>query len=168
MVLCRMWQGHDYTIKRHYAMKYAVIGFPKCGTVSTQRWLLNRGHDATKNEWPIYWEINKIREFLGDRIPVIVIRDKADALWSFYEYFGYDKLKIPFKEFLHLRVRANNFLNHTPLEIYDYDKWIDRIKPLNPEIYRIEELHKLYDYPHENKTINKSIIPDEYRNLILK
>ena len=147
-------------------MKYDVIGFPKCGSVSTQRWL-SLNHDCVKTEWPYMWNKEKIGEHLGDRIPVLVIRNKYDALWSFYEYFGY-KGVIPFEDFLNLRIRSTNFKNLTPLEIFDYDRWIEYLKEFNPVIYKLEELQKLEDYPHENKTILKSIIPTQYLNIIDK
>ncbi|HSA75482.1 MAG TPA: hypothetical protein VLE21_04770 [Candidatus Nitrosocosmicus sp.] len=140
--------------------KYDVIGFAKCGTVSVQKWMLNQGFDCTKNEWPIYWNIEKIKQHLQDRIPIIVKRDKKQALWSFYEYFGY-KGQIEFDDFLELRIRNNNFLNLTPLEIFDFDKHIDRLKELNPIVYDLEELQKRKDFPHENPTMRKTPVPDE-------
>lgn len=148
-------------------MKYDVIGFPKAGSVSTQKWLESRGHDYTKSEWPFLWEIEKIKKYLGDRIPVLVIRNKYDAIWSFYEYFGYKGL-IPFDEFLNIRIRSISFKNFTPLEIFDYDRWIKKLEPLNPEIYKLETVRKEPDYPHENKTILKSNIPTQYLNTIDK
>ncbi|UVF62430.1 hypothetical protein [Nitrososphaeria virus YSH_922147] len=146
-------------------MKYDVIGYAKCGTVSVQRWMLNQGYDCTKNEWPVYWDIERLRNHLQDRIPVIVKRKKIDALWSFYEYFGY-RGQIGFKDFLEIRIRNNNFLNMTPLEIYDYSH-IERIKELNPIVYDIEELQKLDDFPHENITLRKTSVPDEIREILI-
>ena len=146
-------------------MIYDVIGFPKSGSVSTQKWLESRGHDCTKSEWPFLWNIERIKAHLGDRIPVLVIRNKPDALWSFYEYFGY-KGKIPFEDFLNIRVRGTNFLNFTPLEIFDYDRWINKLEPLKPIIYKLEEIRLESDYPHENKTMLKSNIPTKYLNSI--
>lgn len=146
-------------------MRYAILGFPKCGTISTQKWYSDKGYDCTKPEWPIFWSIDKVKKFLGDRIPVIVTREKSEALWSFYEYFGY-RGQIPFKDFLNLRIRATNFLNYTPLEMFDYDRWINNLKELNPIIHKLEDLQKLDDYPHENLTMRKTSIPQEEKDLV--
>ncbi|UVF62280.1 sulfotransferase family protein [Nitrososphaeria virus YSH_462411] len=96
----------------------------------------------------------------------MVTREKPDALWSFYEYFGYKTNNIPFEAFLNINLRFNMFKNFTPLEIYDYDRWLEHMKPFNPIIYKLEELQKLDDYPHENRTIQKSIIPDKHRKYL--
>ena len=143
-------------------MKYSVIGFAKCGTVSLQKYLTNKGHDATKNEHPVYWTKEKQDDFLKDRQPIVITRDRAETLWSFYQYFGYDKLKLPYEEFFTLKIKANNFLNLTPIEIYDYDRWI---LP-NYEVIRYEELIKDPEFPHENKTRNKTEIPYQFKDAV--
>lgn len=146
-------------------MKYDVIGFPKAGSVSVQKWLEKQGYDASKSEWPYLWGMDKLKKHLGDSRPVLVTREKHDALWSFYEYFGY-KGKIDFFDFLNLRIRNTRFLNHTPLEIYDYDGVIKKLEPLNPLIYKLEELMQEPSFPHENPTMMKSIIPEQYRKTL--
>lgn len=146
-------------------MKYAVIGFPKCGTISTDKWLRDKGEDSVKIEWPIFWEVSKVKQLLQDRTPVIVTRNKDDFLWSFYEYFGY-KGQLPFKDFLELRIRSTRFLNFTPLEMSDYDMWIDNLSSLDPIVYKLEELQSLPEFPHENLTRRKTVIPDEEKETL--
>lgn len=76
-------------------MEAVVIGLPKCGTSSLQRYL--------KEKYSIPKGVGKIEsifdpgarfsydQFYSGATPYVIVRDQAERLWSGFHYFGYYK-----------------------------------------------------------------------------
>ena len=140
-------------------MNAAVIGFPKCGTVSMAEYLRKKYPDDNilKLEFPIYGEQDKFEDKLKGYTPVIMTRDKVNFLWSFYNYFSLSS--VPFEKFLDMPFRAYNMKGLTPLQQADFDRWIEPYKKFNPMIVRIEEAQQWEGFPHAEITKTKNKPP---------
>ena len=142
-------------------MNYAVIGFPKCGTTSMRDYLRVKYPDdnIVKLEFPIYGEAYKFSDFkiLKGYKPIIMIRDKVDFLWSFYNYFSLST--VPFEDFLDMPFRAYNMKGLTPLQQCDFDKWIEPFKKFNPMVTRLEDMMDKDDFPWNPITMTKDKPP---------
>jgi len=148
-------------------MKCAVIGFPKCGTASMQQYLsyLYPDHNILKLEFPIYGEADKFEKELKGYRPIIMIRDKIEFLWSFYNYFSLST--VPFEDFLDMPFMAYNMKGLTPLQQADFEKWIMPFRKYQARIVKLEDMMMVDDFPHNEitRTKNKPAMPDKYREL---
>jgi len=122
-----------------------------------------------KLEFPIFgesWKCEDLKALKGYKM-IIMVRDKVDFLWSFYNYFSLDS--VPFEQFLDMPFTAYNMKGLTPLQQCDYEKWIEPFRKYNPCIVAFEDVIKLPDFPHNQvtKTPNKPAMPQESRNIAL-
>jgi len=149
-------------------MKYAIIGFPKCGTVSLENKLIEEyGKENVIRIVPeLIWN-NKgpkiMMEQYKDYTPVIITRDPADRIWSAFKYYTQFK-RMWFEKFLRgNNVRYKSIGCYQPIYQSDYNMYISRFK--DPIVYSLEELQQDPDFPHENKTKRKKM-PQKYRDLV--
>lgn len=106
----RVWQSTRNTRIRNHQLKLGIIGFPKCGTTTLHRTLLETGRyngvnhetqardyltqplyanvDLVKNPNLVYepWWMNALEKRAGPSKYIICIRDPIVALHSFYWY----------------------------------------------------------------------------------
>ncbi len=155
--------------------KFAVIGFPKCGTVSAQTWLLQKypNHEnILKLEFPCYGDVKRFEKGgdLEDYTPVFITRDPAEMLWSFYVYFNFKEKGIDNPvDMLDIPMQAFGMHHLSPLKQADFDHWIGMFKHLNPLILSLEEIKQDETFPHENKTERlkpKPQCPESFRKIV--
>lgn len=103
--------------------------------------------------------------------PIIVIRDQAERLWSGFHFFGYNNI-MTFEKFLTNKdpIRANLGFDE-PLKCCDWEPFVKEFADLQPEIYKLDELKKLKDFPRvkiqkEAKDRRYPDLPDEYRKMV--
>ena len=136
--------------------KYVIVGFPKCGQMSLEKYLQDKGYDVTRQD--NIWN-SRARQEIEDqqpgRIPIIITRNPIDMIWSSYHYWHYKDV-MTFPEYLTYRVtRESNLGYENPIEHADYEKHINKFLDMKPLLFKFEEMVGLPDYPHENNTENK-------------
>ena len=141
-----------------------VIGFPKCGQVSVVQYLRKKYPNETVKKDELIWIKNGVEKFRNkwkNSKVVIVERDPVDRMWSAYNFMQYGGDKKPpirelytFPEYLELTGYENLVGEMNPVSQSNYNKWIGRWLEFEPEIFKLEELQKEKDFPHENKTEN--------------
>lgn len=112
-----------------------IVGVRKSGTQSFKRFLLGRGYDVECWEGrftlPRFYETHDYT-----RIPIIITRDPVERAWSDYKFFkDYDPPMNP---------RGID----DAIEPSKYEKYS---KFWNCLTFRLEDLIKESDFPHENK-----------------
>ncbi len=155
----------------------AIIGAPKCGTCSLQKYLQERFPDKTvvRTE-SIFKGERGVKEFKdnhSDKVAVIITRDDVKRIWSQYNYFALQD-KMTLKEYLEydLRDKEDIFASlgkGNPIKQAQWDYWFKIWEEVNPIITTLEECQKLEGFPHENKTADRRHYPDitdEDRELI--
>jgi|TARA_B110001454_G_scaffold211802_1_gene227881 hypothetical protein len=141
-----------------------IVGFPKCGQVSLIQHLKNISPDTIVKKDEIIWNKEGVKIFKekyghNDKIkPLIIKRDPIKRIWSSYWYFDLEEKpfreKYTYEEYLHIDMYAHHLGELNPIRCSNYNKWINNWKELNPIIYEHEELIKIPNFPHLNKTNN--------------
>ncbi len=147
--------------------KYVVVGFPKCGQISLVNYLISKGFDVTRFDQ--IWRLDALEKTEGqhpDRQPIIVTRDKVEMIWSSYWYWPYNTY-MSFPQYLKHEVPTQSSLGtENPIDHADYERHIDKFAELNPIIFKFEDLVKIPEFPHDNKTIYKPQITKKQRGWI--
>ncbi len=148
-------------------LKYIVVGFPKCGQISLVNYLFSKGFDVTRHD--CIWKSNAKELVEGQhpgRLPIIVTRDVIDMIWSSYWYWPYNTY-MSFPQYLKHEVPNETSLGtENPIDHADYDRHIAKFAEMNPIIFKFEDLIKIDDFPHDNKTIYKPQITKKQRGWI--
>lgn len=148
-------------------MKKAIVGFPKCGTVSLQYFL---GEGTKRYEFTYLKDgIEKYFKKFPNTRPAIIIRNPADRIWSAYCYFDQFK-KMSFAEFLEPKKSGMDprIGIDDPIEQADYWKYIEPWLYINPLIYKLENIRKNSNFPWKNTARNYRGINDDERILLIK
>lgn len=145
---------------------YVIIGFPKCGTVSLQKYLKKKhGVKVHRNE--ILWSEKSLGEwnkhYQGCK-PVIIKRDPIERIWSAYNYYAWAMCK-PFYIWIENDKPLNRTGTNSPIQAVNYDRFIQPFLHLKPEIYQLEEITDP-EFTNENKNIIKKPMPPENRQLV--
>lgn len=150
-------------------MKYVVIGFPKCGQVSLVEYLNKLGHEAVK--YDMIWKescVLDVKSKYPDYQSIVITRDPIQRIWSGFNFWLYHEM-MSFSHYLKLQRISRTLGEENPILQSYYYYWIDRVKRvLNPIIVRFEDLIKLPDFPHENKTKVKPVLPLSFRKQLEK
>ena len=170
----RTQQEFDSLFSKH--KKFAVLGFPKCGTQAL------RDHIATKlgkicNSLEIVYRKRGVNVWSHqDNIgytPIIIYRDPVERIWSAYNYFHYfsKRKKLSFPEFLDYKEDAMQSIGcNDPIACSDYSYYINKWRQVpgceDLIIVKFEEAREFME--KQNVTANKSKIPIEYEELVLK
>ncbi len=146
-----------------------IMGFQKCGMTSLIKYYRKQyGQSASIHATEDITSPDCVEKFLRfekTHFPVVIIRDKIDALWSMYEFFGYNK-SMTLEEFLSINKPHVWYINENPIFRIDYDFHIEKIKKYNPTILKLEEMSD--DFPQENKTKNKTNLDESTISIINK
>lgn len=134
-----------------------IVGFQRCGQNSLVEYLSEEYDDVQRTE--LLHDHNGIRRFKEQYIdkyfPVIITRNRVDAIWSRYWYFGFNE-RMTLAEYL-----CQNNPGVSPLFETDFEFHKDRWKHLGLKIYKMEELTHLTEFPCFNK--NKNVA---FRNIV--
>jgi len=152
-----------------FESKYVIVGFPKCGQMSLEKYFKDQGYDIQRND--CIWNSNSLQEIKDQnpgRIPIIITRDPIDMIWDSYWYWHYKSL-MSFPEYLTYSTERESNLGHeNPIDHADYEKHILKFAELNPILFKFNEMIRIPGYPHVNQTDNKPQITPEYRKMIEK
>jgi hypothetical protein len=174
--------------------KIYIIGFPKCGSTSLRQWYKEKFPGMIVQSFPsvsLYhsmWSGRMLGECQRDDVlPVIMIRNPYDRLWSAYWWSKMWGKDITFEKFLKRRnamvdpLSGQEFVDvtsglHDPVACCDYWRYIKKAATCNPLIIRFEDMIKLDTFPHEAKTdgsnplgkkeLVKPKLDDHHRGLI--
>jgi len=139
-------------------IKLVVLGFQRCGKHSVIEHLNKKGFNVKRLD--IAYEsiapYSYQRKYPNYR-PVFVTRDRADMLWSIYQYEY--KQEISFQKFVE---------DKKIIEKADFNRWIRPFadRELNPLVLNLDEMVKEKGFPHLNKGKKYSEIPLTFRTLV--
>ena len=156
---------------------HVLVGFPKCGQVSMNHYLQQmfpgtppRQEIGWREDAIEIWENTLRNHVKSDLIPVFVIRDPIERIWSAYLYLGLPNIR-HFPDYLINRL-YQPFGEGNPIMQSNYDKWIKPWEKFRPIVVELEEMKKNINYPKLNTTQevkykNETVpeFPDHYRKL---
>jgi hypothetical protein len=139
-------------------MKFNIVGFPKCGTQSLEKFLSDKGHDVVRTEL-VYMD-NGIEEHLqhySQYRTVFITRDPEERMKSLY-FFDHFHLEMSYEEFKKTtHTRGINFGVQTPETCCDYEKYIKQWSQFNPLVFKLENLKNLQGFPCINKNYERLV-----------
>lgn len=144
-------------VKKENEKHLIIVGFPKCGTVSLEKYLKRKypEPDTSVVRFEYAWKregAKACEEKHSNKRPVIIVRNPVDRIWSAFRYFEFYK-KMSLEEFLKNKVDHDGRLGTgDPIECSDYQKWIDKWMHLNPIVVKLETMIVLGNFPNENPT----------------
>jgi len=145
-------------------VKYVIVGFPKCGQVSLVEYLIRQGHQAKK--FDKIWHDDALRMILeryqNNEQFVVITRDPIDRMWSGWRFWHYHE-HMSFEKYTHVFGTQSSVGQENPIAQSNYAYWLDIIKPLDPLLTTFEEVVKLPNFPHENKTKFQFAMPAKIR-----
>lgn len=156
-------------------MDFTIIGLPKCGTTSLQRYLKDQNPESqvTKlesiydpNALPVYEQFHK-------GTPIIITRKPWDKLWSGYHYFSFHK-RMTFEEFLDSKnPDLQNLGFAKPLEDCDWRPYAEPFKEYGFQTFTLDFKKAAEGFPHIKKTSdargqNIPKISDEHKDLVIQ
>ena len=133
-----------------------LCGFQKCGLNSLIKWFETKGitNIHTTEDITSINCIPTFKPFQDKCYPIAIIRDKVEAVWSTFWFFGYYK-QFTLEEFLKIDKPSIQYGNENPCNRVDYDyhlskfeKYVDVI----PVVYNLDEMRKLSGFTKENTT----------------
>lgn len=150
-------------------MKYAIIGFPKCGTVSLEEYLKrDKKNEVIRVVPEIAWLPNAHRTYkayYSEYTPVLITRDPFDRLWSAYRFYTFFH-GVTWEEFLNGNDPRYHFIGCSKIKgKWDYTPHINRFAEWNPLVFSLEEMQKRPDFPHNNKT-DREEMPLQFRQMV--
>jgi len=134
-----------------------LCGFQKCGLNSLIKWFqetkgitdIHTTEDITSvNCIPTY------KPFQDKCYPIAIIRDKIEAVWSMYWFFGYYR-QFTLEEFMKIDKPSIQYGNENPCNRVDFDYHLSKFeKYCNevPVVYNLDEMRKLSGFKKENST----------------
>lgn len=133
-----------------------IMGFQKCGQNSLiEYWKITGVKNLHMTE--DITSINCIPTYLPFRethYPVVIIRDKVEAIWSIYWYFGYYK-GYELEDFLKIDLPSIQYGNDNPINRVDYNYHISKFYNAginDVKICHLEGMMKLKYFPVKNTT----------------
>lgn len=140
--------------------KYVILGFSRCGNTSLSKYLQcahpEIGYNGTEEYLRVYPQC----------IPVFIIRNPVDRIWSLYHFFDYFK-RWDFERFLDFKnERWHGVGCNDVIEQSNYAKYIESFIPYDAVVYRFEEIIKRSDFPKDWRGQHTPKITDKYRDII--
>lgn len=174
--------------QRSKPVKYVILGPVKCGTCSLQEYYRKkypefeclRVETIWREDGIEKWE--KLKEKNPDAIPVIIMRNVVDAVWSYFNYFKYLPADMTFPEFLEKPINHRHGKLETIVEGYDYARWLKKWEKYDPVVVSLDVMKKLPEFPVKNQTLERRnrarvnhkwverktpILTEEYRRLVV-
>ncbi len=136
--------------------KFNIIGFPKCGQVSMQKYLIDRysGYNTRRDE--LIWKKSGVEEYekmqFDNLQTIIMIRDPVKACWSNYWYMYNAENNMDYKKFLTTPSYHDQLGEENPISCYNFNKWIKRFLKFNPIIVELEHIRENSNFPTLNTT----------------
>lgn len=132
------------------------MGFQKCGINSLIKWYSNQLGDAsrihTTEDITSIHCIPTYMPFRDTHFPVVIVRDKVDAIWSIYWFFGYHKSHT-LEEFLHIDEPSIQYGNNNPINRVDFGYHISKFPENGIYDLKVIYLEQMGDaFPKENIT----------------
>ena len=119
-----------------------LMGFQKCGINSVIKWYTDNGYDnihTTEDITSIHC-LPTYEPFRKTHFPVVITRDKVDAIWSIYWFFGYWRTHT-LEEFLLIDEPSIQYGNNNPINRVDFEYHISKFEGFEDVIVlKIEEL----------------------------
>lgn len=127
------------------------MGFQKCGINSIIKWYQDNGAENVKTTEDItsIHCLPTFEPFRETHFPVVIVRNKVDAIWSIYWFFGYWRTHT-LEEFLVIDEPSIQYGNNNPINRVDYEYHLSKF-----EGYADVTVHVLDEMPeleHKNKT----------------
>lgn len=146
--------------------KFYIPGFPKCGSTSLEKYLLDKKFDVVREESMYRHSLGILKYKLQfpDYQTLFIIREPIERIWSHYNYKRYyqagdrNEIKCSFEEALEKYPEI--------IEPSNYDMWLNKWKSTNPIVIKLEELQKQPDFPMKNVT-EKSTLNESQKNSII-
>jgi len=165
-------------------VKGCIVGFPKCGQISLQRWLEEKHNKKyTFDKYESIWRRDAEDHFkllVENDVEILVItRDPVEACWSSYWYFTDERKEMTYEEWLAHKGCDKVLGERNPISCFNFDKWLVRLKKYNPTIYKLEDVKKVDKFPllnptsarikmlvmtEEQITLTKKLLEEERRN----
>jgi len=154
---------------------YSVMGFIKAGQNACVTYLQHKLKDPNLRKAEIAYAKDGMERFLSyfnpdthRIIPVFILRDPIDRMWSAYHYFDHYKT-LSFSAYLKIRKYAKSWGEENPVSGSNYSKWMKPYMKYNPLILELEEMRKNPSFPKENATnvsgYSQNDMPIELREL---
>ena len=131
-----------------------LCGFQKCGQNSLIEHWKNTGVEnvhTTEDITSIHC-IPTYLPYIDTHYPVVIIRDKVEAIWSIYWFFGYYK-GYTLENFLKIDLPAIQYGNNNPINRVDFEYHCSKFKDAGIYdliVYKLEEMSE--DFPVKNTT----------------
>lgn len=141
-------------------MKYIIIGCRKCGTTSLEKFMKNEKLDVIREE-RLFTRTDGFDVWKGlysDRRPVIILRDPVERAWSDYCYQKYMKSEassLSLEEKCEEKRYDPVMGDRNIIMQSRYEQWLKPWRKAEPVIYRLEEMKKIPEFPHEWKNDQK-------------
>jgi len=152
-------------------LSYIVIGGRKCGSTSLQKYLQNYGHDCIRVE-QLFTRHDGPKIYLekySNRVPVVIIRNPADRVWSDYWHskrMGRNVMN--YEEYCKFEQYDSEFFGDlNPISQSNYRKWFKNWKDIDLQARWLEDLTQLSSFPHLTKG-DYPKMPDKLRSLTLE
>ena len=162
-------------------INYVVVGFPKCGQVSADKYLRDKYPDTPRRA-ELAWRDDGISKWTniirghtfqipdGEIRPYFVTRDPIERIWSAYLFFGHQTIG-DYPTYLINRL-YQPYGEGNPIMQSNYEKWLKPWQEYHPKVVELEDLNKIYDFPHMNitkdtryKNVDVPEFTEEYRQL---
>ncbi len=133
-----------------------LCGFQKCGQNSLIEHWNNTGVENVHTTEDIT-SINCIPTYLpfkDTHYPVVITRDKVDAIWSIYWFFGYYKTH-DLESFLKIDEPAIQYGNNNPINRVDYDYHLRKFPDagiFDVKVFSLDNMGDIPDFPRKNTT----------------
>ena len=151
-----------------------IIGTPKCGSTSLERYLKKIYPNKTIVREELLWRPEdgkkKIKDCYEGWQTIVILRNNVDRIWSSFHYFSY-YVNMSLQDYLEFEKPDNlgaMLPIANPLVQGDYNFWLKQWEDYNPIVVYVEDLQKLDDFPHDNlnNRVGYNKIKPEERKLI--
>jgi len=141
-----------------------IIGFPKSGTVSLQKYLEKEYPDKTVHRRELIYLKSgpeEIRRKYEECKIYIITRTPIDRIWSMFNY--YDWIPDDFISWVGQERIIDSTGTSNPIESCNYEKYIKNYKQFNPKIVKLEKMKEVIGFTRENITKSKREMPEAFK-----
>jgi len=127
-----------------------IMGFQKCGINSIIRHYKDTPNLHTTEDITSIHCVPTFMPFIETHYPVVIIRNKVDAIWSIYWFFGYWKSHT-LEQFLVLDEPNIQYGNTNPINRVDFDYHISKFDGIaDVTVFDVDKMGA--DFPVTNTT----------------
>ena len=129
-----------------------IMGFQKCGINSLIKWYSDQGIECkTTEDITSIHCIPTYEPFKETHFPVVITRDKVDAIWSIYWFFGYHKSH-SLGEFLEIDEPSIQYGNENPINRVDFDYHVSKFRENGIYDAKVLRIDQIPNVPRKNIT----------------